>query len=188
MICFDHVWGGMYLLYIYIYIDVYYIHLFDSWDIWEFLEIPPRVPIKKPFPALFPALNHGAMGRVPLWVSGKRRTYSGPSSNFFFMANKINGFISDTNGFRNFPKKPRFGGVNPFFLGCDFLPTQKRQKKRPGFKGPKLRSSWQVIQKLWKEKQLPRRSNSKSGNGDGSGFPSSSSTTSNDWSSLCLGL
>lgn len=138
MICFDHVWGGMYLLYIYIYIDVYYIHLFDSWDIWEFLEIPPRVPIKKPFPALFPALNHGAMGRVPLWVSGKRRTYSGPSSNFFFMANKINGFISDTNGFRNFPKKPRFGGVNPFFLGCDFLPTQKRQKKRPGFKGPKL--------------------------------------------------
>lgn len=103
---------------------------------------------------------------------------------------KTNGFISDTNGVSQFPKKTSVWGCKPIFFGLWFFTGRLNAEKTSGvFQGPKLRSSWtwQVIQKLWKEKQLPRR-NSKSGNGDGSGFPSSSSTTSNDWSSLCLGL
>ena len=119
-------------IYIYIYIDVYYIHLFDSWDIWEFLEIPPRVPIKKPFPALFPALNHGAMGRVPLWLSGKRRTYSGPSSNLSFMAKNKRFHLGHKKGFFKFPKKTSVWGCQPIFFGLCFFTDAKTPKKTPG--------------------------------------------------------
>ena len=73
------------------------------------------------------------MGRV-LSDYQEKSAYSGPSSNFFFMANKIKVSSRTQKRFRNFPKKPRFGCQPSLFSGCAFLPTQIAEKNARGLR------------------------------------------------------
>ena len=70
------------------------------------------------------------MGRV-LSDYQENAAHSGPSSNFFFMANKIKVSSRTQKRFRNFPRKTSVWGCQPSFFWVVFFYRRLQPKKTP---------------------------------------------------------